>query len=121
MHHQFLRLSLAKNSKMLLCSNLDNSIVLWDKDSGRNLQTYKGHLNENYLLPAFIINGEDNKKRVIAPSEDQKNFCIWDINQPTPNAEIKLTDKVKYIDVEENDETLVACILGKSKVSIFKV
>jgi len=112
-----------KNSKMTLCSYLDSNIGLWERATGKSIQNFKGHVNENYLLPSFILKGEQpTEKQVIALSEDNK-MVLWDINKQVPNKviELKEQDKVKYLDVEEEYENTVACLFGKSKIVVYLI
>jgi mitogen-activated protein kinase organizer 1 len=66
---------LSNDMNCILVSSLDDSIRLFDKDTGELLSEYKGHMNKEYRsIPSFTR----SDSHVIAGSEDGKIY-IWDL------------------------------------------
>lgn len=59
----------------VLVSTLDSVIRLMDKSNGQMLQSYKGHMNENYRIRSCLGLGD---AVVVSGSEDGKIY-VWDL------------------------------------------
>ncbi|KAF0992927.1 hypothetical protein HZS_5499 [Henneguya salminicola] len=66
---------LSRDKLSILCSCLDNSIRLVDKETGAVLNTYKGHQNCDYKIESSFIK---NDSYIVSGSEDGK-IVFWDL------------------------------------------
>ncbi len=109
------------NSKYLLAGTLDSSLRLWDfnRDNGRCVKTYKGHLNERYCL--FSCFSVTRGKWVVSGSEDNKIY-LWDLNTRTVAQILEgHTDVVVTVDAHSKVSMIASGALEKDKtVKIWK-
>lgn len=63
-----------RDAQTLLVSTLDSTIRLLDNANGGLLAEYKGHLNQDYRVPAVF---DESEEFVISGSEDGR-VLIWD-------------------------------------------
>jgi mitogen-activated protein kinase organizer 1 len=65
----------SNDGQCILLSTLENSVMLFDKDSGEMLAEYTGHKNKEFKCDS-CLNHKDT--HVISGSEDGKIYC-WDL------------------------------------------
>ncbi len=63
----------SRDGKRLLTANYNDDVILWDFESGRELQRFRGHVNEVYSV-AFTR----DEKRAISSARDD-TVRLWDV------------------------------------------
>lgn len=63
------------DAQCLLLSCLDSTVRLFDHDTGTLLQSYKGHVANEYRIESCLTNDD---AYVVSGSEDGKILC-WDL------------------------------------------
>jgi len=111
---------LSDNSQYILLSALENNLSLWSIKTGKNVIDYKGHVNENILLPCFFTQScsmTTEEKFVVALGEDNK-INVWDVaeSQIKHTYELGLApnEKVKTWDLSEENKAVV--LYGKNSL-----
>jgi len=113
-------IKLSANSQYILLSGLENNLALCSIKYEKNLVNYKGHVNENILLPCFFTDSTSlstEEKYIVALGENNK-INVWNAAESSikHTYDLDSDEKVKTWDLSDENKAAVLC--GKSTLRV---
>ena len=93
----------SRDGKTLVSGSDDNTIILWNVETGQKLHTLKGHNG-----PVYSVNFSPDGKTLVSGSDD-KTIKLWNVEKPQEIHTLKgHDDRVRSVNFSHDGKTLVS-------------